>query len=271
MQYCLSIGATAVCFSSIKAGLMVIDIIVIVALLVSALIAFLRGFLREILTIIGVVGGYFAAYYGGGPFSGLIHTWMDINEADPAKLFDLIPYPMVADAVAYGSIFVFVVIVITVISYFSSDFISSLGLGPVDRTLGVVFGVARAVLLLGLLYLPFHLLLDDAAKESWFGKSKTFVYVEWTAKMLGNLLPEDFNSKEEAEQVTEGAREKLQNLDVLDAAQETLNVEKIKDQVLKKSDQEQDQEETDVNKGYSDEQRRGLDELFENGNGNKEE
>ena len=46
-----------------------------------------------------------------------------------------------------------------------SGAVNAMGLGPVDRSLGVFFGVARALLLLGLVYLPFHLLLDDDARR----------------------------------------------------------------------------------------------------------
>ncbi len=233
---------------------MIVDIAVIAALLISALIAFLRGFLREVLTIVGVVGGFFAALYGGPVFSGVIRSWMNVNEEDPGKLFDMIPYPLVADAIAYGSIFVFVVILLSVISYFASGFISSVGLGPVDRTLGVMFGIVRAILLLGLLYLPFHLLLDERTKEDLFAGSKTFFYVEWTAKKLGELLPEDFSSKEKVEEAAEGTREKLQELEILgdkEAEQDSSN-------------NKADNAGEDI-EGYSEEQRRRLDELFEDG------
>ncbi len=236
---------------------MIIDIAVIVALLVSAVIAFLRGFIREMLTIVGVVGGFVAALYGGPLFAGIVRSWMDVNEEDPEKLFGAIPYPMVADAIAYGSIFVGVVIILSVISYFASGFISSVGLGPVDRTLGIIFGIFRAVLLLGLLYLPFHLLLDDDAKEEWFKGSKTFFYIEWTAKSLGDMLPEDFNSKEKLEQKTAGTREKLQEMELLgdksnEGATET-------DREMKSGEKNSGAD------GYSFEQRRQLNELLEGG------
>jgi membrane protein required for colicin V production len=231
---------------------MILDLVVIAALIISALIAFLRGFIRETLTIVGVVGGFFAALYGGPVLSEFVSTWMDIKENNPEKLFDVIPYPLVADVISYGSIFIMVLLLLSVVSYFISGLASSIGLGPVDRTLGVFFGIARAVILLGLLYLPFHLLLDEEAKDEWFGGSKTFHYVEWTAEALGKFLPEEFDSKKDVENAASQTREKLQKIEVLKQEGEDSGAEN-----------KPKKEESKDNTGYEEGQRRQLDELFE--------
>ncbi len=181
---------------------MIIDLVVGFVVLVSAGIAFFRGFIREALTIAGVVAGGFAAILFGKSLSPIFKNWFGVDpEAEnPEKLFDIVPMPIVADISAYVSIFIIVVIVISLISYFASGAIKAMGLGPIDRTLGVIFGIVRALLLLSLLYLPFHKLMSDDAKEEYFGESKTHVYISKTSDYIAQFFPENENAEKEAEE-----------------------------------------------------------------------
>jgi membrane protein required for colicin V production len=194
----------------------VVDLLVVLILLISAGVSFFRGFIREVLTIFGVIGGLLAALFFGGMVQPLTDGWFGVGEGkDAGKLFDLIPFSIVADVTAYGGIFLSVFIILQLISHFLSSAVQALGLGPVDRTLGVFFGIARGVLLLAILYLPFHLILPDEQKETWFKNSKTFFYVESLSGMLAGYLPESEDKKDE-KSATGDAREKLKSLDVLD-------------------------------------------------------
>ncbi len=208
-----------------QCSVMIVDIVVIAAILVSALIAFLRGFIRETLTIVGVAGGLLAAVYGGPLLEPVIAGWFAAaGEGGSDKLLGVLPFDMLATGLAYGSIFLVIVIVLSVMSFFLSDAAESIGLGPIDRTLGVLFGIVRAVLLLGLLYLPFHLLMGDKQKQSWFGDAHSYVYLEWTAAWMAGFLPDGTESalEKKAAEIRkapqgagEAAREKLKELDLL--------------------------------------------------------
>ncbi|MEM6811089.1 MAG: CvpA family protein [Pseudomonadota bacterium] len=184
---------------------MIIDLIVAAVAIVSAIISFLRGFIRETLTIAGMVGGLFMAYAFGDNLSPVFRDWFGVDpEAEtPAKLFDIVPMTIVADACAYGFIFILFVIVISVISYFLGTAIKAMGLGPVDRTFGVIFGIARAVLVLGLLYLPFHLLMEPEDKTEFFKDSKTFPLIEKTSEFMAEFLPSSDEVEETIENVDE--------------------------------------------------------------------
>lgn len=171
---------------------MIIDGIVLAVLLISAFISFLRGLIRETLTILGVVGGAAASWYGGPYLSAPVRGWLGVKEGEtPARLFDLISYTIIADILSYGLIFIVVVAVLSVISHFISASVRAIGLGAVDRTLGVGFGLARGILLLGIFYLPFHIMLDDATKKNWFADSRTQVYLQATAGWMSGLVPEN--------------------------------------------------------------------------------
>lgn len=197
---------------------MIIDIVVGVVVLISAIISFLRGLIRETLTIAGVVAGFFAAIYFGPKLAPTFNNWLGVsdNPEEITKLFDIVPMNIVADICAYASVFVIVVIIISLISHFTAGAAKAMGLGPIDRTLGVIFGIARAVILLGLFYMPFHLLMDQAAKDKYFADSKTHPVIEGTADFLTRFLPSSDEVKETVEEATEGEiKKKLFENDIL--------------------------------------------------------
>jgi len=170
--------------------IMALDLVVLGILLFSALVAFMRGFIREVLTICGLIGAAIASLYGGPQFAPVTKGWMvDPDAEKPQKLFNLIPYDMVATALAYLIVFVVVLIALNVLAYYISKAARAAGLGPIDRSLGVVFGLLRGVLLIGLLYLPAHIMFTTEQKQDWFGDSKTLPYVTYTAELMQALLP----------------------------------------------------------------------------------
>jgi membrane protein required for colicin V production len=204
---------------------MIFDLIVIAVLIVSCVIAFLRGFIRETLTIMGVVGGAFAAIYAGPGFAPVVHDWLGVPEEgsglpEPDKIFGAIPMNIVADIVAYGGIFIVVVIVLSIFSHILSGWAKAVGLGSIDRSFGVVFGIARAVVLLALLYIPIYLVADEETRDGWqwMANSKTLYYIEGASSYALTLLPESMvaNVKAKAEGVDTGAtREKLKEMNIL--------------------------------------------------------
>lgn len=232
---------------------MIFDIIVIAALLISCLIAFLRGFIREVLTIIGVLGGAAAAVLVGPKVAPVVKAWLDHHKkkaevsgdataqahAHADRLFGILPYDMAADAIAYGGIFVVVVIILSIVSHLLSGWAKKIGLSAVDRTLGVLFGIARAMVLLALPYYAVAAVTGKATMDKWFEGSHTRPYVAMTADAIGGMLPKsvsaDLNKAADkaaakGEATMENAtREKLEQMNVLNAHLQAKSEEAGKD------------------------------------------
>ena len=146
--------------------------------------------------------------------------------------------------------FVIVFIILQLASHLISSAAQAVGLGPVDRTLGIFFGLARGLLLLGILYLPFHLILPEDTKKQWFEKSQTMVYVQGTTEWLISFVPQEKSS----EKIVETTREKLNAIDILG------------DKRLSKADKEKSKTNASAEKdsgGYSDKARESLDSFIE--------
>lgn len=251
---------------------MIFDAVVLAAILISAIIAFLRGFIREFLTIVGVVGGLAASYFGGPVLQPLMRSWLGVREVaegeEPQKLFDLIPMTIVADICAYGSIFLVVVIVLTVLSHFLATGVKAIGLGPVDRLLGIAFGIARAVLVLALIYLFPYILFTEEDRDEWFKGSHTRPHIERTTAWIAERIPEVPAAKTE-----DAAKAATSKMDEMGKRLEKIEI--MKD-AAEKADQalEPFQKEEPVpspapadpadTEGYKPDQRESLDQLIEN-------
>ncbi len=227
---------------------LLVDIGVILVLLISAGVSFYRGVIREVLTIVGVMGGALAALLFGGALKPFAYGWFGIKDGEDAgKLFDLIPMNLAADITAYALVFIGVFLLLQLASYFLASSAHAIGLGPVDRTLGVFFGVARGVLLLGLVYLPFHLILPDENKKEWLSGSKTIFYIENVAEWMATYLPQDGQG---AGDIAEDARERLREIDVLGDKRIT-------------PENADDTQNGDAQDGYDTQDRNGLDNLLD--------
>ncbi len=199
---------------------MVVDIFVLIVVLGSIIISFFRGFIREILTILSIIGGIVASYIGGPLLIPYVSDWLGIIDGEePQNLFGVLPYPLLATILSYGAVLITFALILTIISYYISKFISDIGLGALDRTLGIVFGFVRAVLLLGLMYLPFFYLAGDEQKEEWFKDSKSHIYLETTASFIDGYMPENTEDNiEEGSKIINDVsetRKKLEDLDLL--------------------------------------------------------
>lgn len=231
---------------------MIADIIVAAVLLISAAIAFMRGLIREVLTIVGLAGGLAAAYAFGPKVVKPVQDWLGVEPGvEPEKLFGVIPFDMLGMVLAYGGVFIVVVVALSVATHFLAEGARAMGLGPVDRTLGVIFGLLRGALVLGILYLPFYLLMDKEQKDSFFEGSKTRFYLDHVAGWMAEFLPED--AKQDMEDATRKAEE---------TSETRRRLEEMK--VLpKKQDPNLPLAGDEKKNGYTEEFRDEMDQLFE--------
>jgi len=177
---------------------LILDVVVICILLISCIVAFLRGFVREVLTILGLGGAGLTALTVAPMLSGGLESWLSNGAGEDDKLWGFVPYDIAAAVFAYAGVFVITLIIMSLISHWIAKSVHAIGLGPVDRSLGVVFGIIRGLILIGLLYMPFHLLMDKEDKDNWFGTSATHGYVEELSDVMATIMPESMQPDDDA-------------------------------------------------------------------------
>ena len=110
-----------------------VDVGVAVLVLISAILATARGFTREILSL---------ATWAG---SAAIAAYMYFYHKDIAEKY--IDNPLVATGVTVVGTFLVALVVLHLLTMWIGDMVVDSRVGPLDRTLGFVFGAARGVLI----------------------------------------------------------------------------------------------------------------------------
>ncbi len=106
-----------------------VDLVIFGFLAISGLLAFVRGLVREVLGI-GAWGGAAAAAILALPsMREVVRTWLSTPEW--------------VDPVSFVVVFLLTLIVLMLIARAIGGFVRGSALGGVDRTLGLVFGLAR--------------------------------------------------------------------------------------------------------------------------------
>ncbi len=154
-----------------------LDYIVVGIVLFSGLLALMRGFVREIFSLISWAGAYFAAtkfYPLAIPF---VHHYIKSDKA--------------AEWGAMAAVFTVTLILLMIIGSIICSFVKGNTLTAIDRSLGFVFGLARGVLVVCIIYLVATMILwQDADKEP----SPPAVTADGTAQQpeKSRAVPPDF-------------------------------------------------------------------------------
>ncbi len=149
------------------------DVLIVAILLGSTLIGLLRGFVREAVSLVFWV----LAIYLAWKFGPLVEPHLGGLLADPSVA------PWVGRLVVLIVILVLGWLVGMLLSYFTR----SLGLGPLDRVIGMLFGILRGMVLVGLAVIGGELL--HLNHEEWWNRSRLIPYGEtvgdWLRAMVG--------------------------------------------------------------------------------------
>lgn len=155
-----------------------LDGIVIVVMLISALLAMIRGFVREVLSIAAWVAAAVAAFLLYDKVLPFVQPHISQKQL-----------ALVASA---GGIFVITLIIVSFITMRISDYVLDSRIGPLDRTLGFVFGAARGLLLVVVGMLFFNWFIhDQASQPAWVSQAKSRPLLNALGAKLMAALPED--------------------------------------------------------------------------------
>jgi membrane protein required for colicin V production len=149
------------------------DVLILLVLLGSTLIGALRGFVREAVSVVFWILAIWLAWQMG--------------PAIEPHLGGLLADPSVAPWIGRLVILVLVLLVGWLAAMLLSYLTRSVGLGPLDRVIGLFFGIVRGMVLVGLLVIGGELL--HLNQEEWWGRSKLVPYGEtigdWLRAMVG--------------------------------------------------------------------------------------
>lgn len=156
------------------------DVGVGVLVLISAILATARGLTREVLSL---------ATWAG---SAAIAAYMYFNHVDLARQY--IQEEIVADVVTVVGTFIIALIILHLITMRIADFVVDSKIGPLDRTLGFIFGVARGVLI-AVVVVVFGLWLMQNNLPTWASESRSLPILRDMGDRLIAVLPDDLEQQ----------------------------------------------------------------------------
>jgi membrane protein required for colicin V production len=152
-----------------------LDVIVIAGIALSALFAFARGFVKEALSIAAWIGAALIALYGLDPARPIAHKF--------------ITSPMLADAAAGLILFLGSLIVLSLLTSMLASRVKQSALSAVDRALGLLFGIARGVVLACLGFIALSWAIQEKDWPGWVRESRTRPLLANGAEMLKSFIP----------------------------------------------------------------------------------
>jgi membrane protein required for colicin V production len=154
-----------------------LDLGVLAIVLISAVLAMVRGFTREVLAIASWGAAAVAAIY----FHPLVLPYVK----------PYISKDTIALAAAAAVVFFATLIVVSIITVKVSDAILDSKVGPLDRSLGFIFGGLRGLLLCVIAFAFFNWLVPDKSQPEWVKNAKMKPLLQSTGEELMAMLPDD--------------------------------------------------------------------------------
>jgi membrane protein required for colicin V production len=156
-----------------------VDLIIIVIIIISALISLVRGFVKESLSLASwILAGFIALRYFT-PLAELLEPYIES--------------PTIRTATGFAILFVSSLIIGAIINFMASQLVTKTGLTGTDKSLGVVFGAARGVLIVTMLVLLAG--LTPMPSEPWWNDSAMIEYFSDMANWIKDVLPQDVASR----------------------------------------------------------------------------
>lgn len=151
------------------------DLGVVVIIGLAALIGLASGFIKGGLYLVSWIGAGFATLYGF-PFARPYAN-------------DLIKTPWMADLAAGIAVFILALIVLTLVSSLIGSWVRNSRLNAVDRSLGMLAGVAGAVILLCGAYALLGGMWPADKRPAWVNDARSIPLLEQGGTKIRGLIP----------------------------------------------------------------------------------
>lgn len=155
-----------------------LDIVILICFAISMLIAFIRGFVTEVLSIIGLILFTILVVY----LSPLMQPFFEKYVA--SKILAQVVIFLVIMAVFYA---LWIISTDKLVAKIRKSTLSFM-----DRLFGLIFGLVRALILLGCCFLIIKIVLPEELKKDTLKKSKFYIVAQTCSEVIEKFLPEKF-------------------------------------------------------------------------------
>lgn len=149
-----------------------IDIIIAIILVAFGFEGFRKGIITEAATLLGLVLGLYGAFHFSDFTANKLLQWVEID-------------PKYLNVIAFIVTFIIVAFLVYLLGRLLAKVVKSLKLGFIDKLGGILFGIAKGVLLCSLLFMLLNVFdAKGIIKEKTRQKSLLYPYVEQTVPFV---------------------------------------------------------------------------------------
>jgi membrane protein required for colicin V production len=165
-------------------GFTLVDGVVLAVIVLSAILAYARGLVRELLAITGWVAAGIVAYAFAPALGPLAREAPILREliGDSCELGVL---------VGFAAAFAVALVIVSLFTPLLSGLVQSSAVGPIDQGLGLLFGVARGVLLVVIALIVYDRIMGEEGGVAMVDDSRSRAIFGDLEQQLAAALPED--------------------------------------------------------------------------------
>jgi len=158
-----------------------VDYLIISIIFISMVISLLRGFVKEALSLAGWIAAVFIGFIYMNQLALLIQP----------KLSSL--PPSILNLLAFSILLILSLIVAGLLNNLIAKLVKKTGLTGTDRAIGMLFGIVRGMVLVGVLVLLAGFTM--VPQDLWWKQSAFLVHFQQLAVTLSGFLPTDVAMK----------------------------------------------------------------------------
>ena len=183
-------------------GFTLVDGIVLAILIVSAILAYARGIVRETLSILGWIVAGIAGFAFAPAVEPLIREIPILRDILGANC-------ELGILAGFAVVFAIALVIVSLFTPLLSGAVQNSAIGPIDQGLGLLFGVARGVLLVAIALVVYDRVLGGEGGVPMIDDSRSAAIFGGVESQLAGALPDDAPQwiAGQYERLTESCRE----------------------------------------------------------------
>ena len=152
-----------------------VDYVLLGIIAISMLLSLWRGFVKEAVSLASWIAALWVAMLFFHDLSNWLARWIDT--------------PSIRDVLGFAILFVATVLIGGLFGYLAGQLVSKTGLSATDRALGMVFGIARGIVIVAVLVMLAG--LTTLPQDPWWRESLLLTHFQDMAIWLRDFLPDD--------------------------------------------------------------------------------